>query len=145
MKRHLTLGLVVAALFAGQWLAGARGLPAEEKKAGKERVFELRTYHTHPGRLDALNARFRNHTNKLFEKHGMTLVGYWTPADGKDAQNTLIYILADPAREAQQKAWTAFRDDPEWKKAKEESEKDGPIVEKVESVNLKPTDYSAIR
>src|SRR5262245_41420445 len=104
MKRYVTFGLIVLALFAGGWLAGAWGLPAEEK-AAKERVFELRTYHTHPGKLDALNARFRNHTNKLFQKHGMTLVGYWTPAEGKEAQNTLVYILAFPDKESQQKAW----------------------------------------
>jgi len=146
MKRYVIFGFAAMALVAGAWLSGLRNLRADEKdKPGKERVFELRTYHTPPGKLDALNARFRNHTNKLFEKHGMTLVGYWTPADGKEAQNTLVYILAFPDRQSQEKSWKAFRDDPEWKKVKEESEKAGPLTEKVESVNLKPTDYSPIK
>jgi hypothetical protein len=145
MKRYVLFGLIVAAVFGGQWLAGARMQAQEKAKPGKERLFELRTYHTHPGELDALNARFRNHTNKLFEKHGMTLVGYWTPAEGKEAQSTLVYILAYPDQQSKEKSWKAFRDDPEWKKVREESEKDGPIVEKVESVIMKPTDYSPMK
>ena len=110
-----------------------------------ERLFELRIYTTAPGRLDALNKRFREHTNRLFEKHGMELVGYWTPVEGPESENTLIYILAYPSREARDAAWQAFRDDPEWQKAREESERDGKIVEKVESKVLTPTDYSPIK
>jgi len=110
-----------------------------------ERFFELRIYTTAPGRLDALNKRFREHTNRLFEKHGMELVGYWTPVEGPESENTLIYILAYPSREARDAAWQAFRDDPEWQKAREESERDGKIVEKVESKVLTPTDYSPIK
>ncbi len=106
------------------------------------RLFEMRTYHTHPGRLDALNARFRDHTNKLFVKHGMELVGYWTPQDKPD---TLVYILAYPSREAREASWKAFQADPDWKAAREASEKDGKIVDKVESVFLDPTDYSPIK
>ncbi len=102
----------------------------------------MRTYHTHPGRLDALNARFRDHTNKLFVKHGMELVGYWTPQDKPD---TLVYILAYPSREAREASWKAFQADPDWKAAREASEKDGKIVDKVESVFLDPTDYSPIK
>jgi hypothetical protein len=120
---------------------GAQAKPA----AGKERFFEMRTYIAAPGKLDALNARFRNHTNRLFEKHGMALVGYWVPADGDAAKNTLVYILAYADREAREKSWKAFQDDPEWKRVKTETEKDGALVQKVESVYLKPTDYSPIR
>ena len=69
-------------------------------RAEEPRVFEMRIYTTHDGKLDALNARFRNHTNKLFEKHGMDLVAYWTPLEGDEAKNTLIYVLAYPSREA---------------------------------------------
>jgi hypothetical protein len=115
---------------------------AEPKPAPAPRVFEMRTYYTHPGRLDALNARFRDHTNKLFVKHGMDLVGYWTPQNKPD---TLVYILAYPSREAREASWKAFQADPEWKKAAAESEKDGKIVAKVESVFLDPTDYSPIK
>lgn len=110
--------------------------------AEDSRCFEMRTYHTHPGKLEALHKRFREHTNKLFEKHGMTLIGYWVP---DDRENTLVYILAYPSREARDKAWDGFRNDPEWKKAFAESRVDGPIVEKVESVFLEATDYSPIK
>jgi hypothetical protein len=109
------------------------------------RVFEIRTYTTHPGKLDALNARFRNHTVTLFQKHGMTNVGYWTPLDAPMAENTLIYVLAHSSREAAKKSWDAFRKDPDWVKARTESEAQGPIVAKLESVFLTPTDYSAIK
>jgi hypothetical protein len=117
----------------------------EKGGASKERLFEMRTYTTAPGKLDGLHARFRDHTNKLFQKHGMTLIGYWTPAEGEGAKNTLVYILAYPDKEAREKAWKAFQDDPEWKKARADSEVNGALVAKVESVFLKPTDYSPIR
>ncbi len=121
-----------------------RGL-ADDKPAAKERVFEMRTYIAATGKLDDLNARFRNHTNKLFVKHGMELVGYWTPTADPAAKNTLIYILAFPSKDAADKAWKAFRDDPEWKKVVAETEANGKLVEKVESVYMKPTDYSRIK
>jgi hypothetical protein len=111
----------------------------------KGRVFEIRTYTTEEGKLDALNARFRNHTMRLFEKHGMTNIGYWTPEDGPLSHNTLIYILAHPSREAAKKNWEAFGSDPEWQKVREESEANGKIVTKVESVFVDATDYSPMK
>ena len=117
----------------------------DKPKAGKDRIFEMRTYIANPGKLDALNARFRNHTNKLFVKHGMELIGYWTPAQGPDAENTLIYILAYPDKESADKSWKAFRDDPDWKKVVAETEANGKLVEKVISVYMKPTDYSPVK
>ena len=111
----------------------------------EHRVFEIRTYTTHDGKLDALNARFRDHTTRLFARHGMTSVGYWTPSEGPLAGNTLIYVLAFPDRHAATKSWEAFRNDPEWKKVRTESEANGPIVSKVESVFLQPTDYSPVK
>ena len=117
----------------------------DKSKDSSERLFELRTYTAAPGKLDALHARFRNHTNRLFVKHGMTLVGYWIPTEGPKTQNTLIYILAYPNKEAREKAWKDFQADPEWQKARAESEINGKLVEKAESVFLKPTDYSPIR
>ena len=110
-----------------------------------KRVFEIRTYYTHPGKLDALNARFRNHTVKFFERHGMTNVGYWVPMDPPQSENTLIYIVAHKDREAAKKSWDAFRKDPEWLKVRTESEAQGPINTKVESVFLTPTDYSPMK
>ena len=95
--------------------------------------------------MNALHARFRDHTNKLFVKHGMTLIGYWSPIDSKQAEQKLIYILAYPSKEAADKSWEAFRKDPDWNAARKASEKDGPLVAKVESVYMNPTDYSPIK
>jgi hypothetical protein len=112
-------------------------------KADPARVFELRTYLTPPGKLDALNARFRDHTLKLFNKHGMTNFGYWLPTDEKQgAGTTLIYLLAHPSKETRDKAFDAFRVDPDWVAVKSASEKDGSLTKEVKSVLLKPTDYS---
>lgn len=108
-------------------------------------MFEMRTYTTHEGKLEALHSRFRNHTTKLFKKHGMTNVGYWVPDDAPLAQNTLVYILAHPSREAAKKSWDGFRNDPEWVKVKTESEAGGKIVSKVESVFMSATDYSSMK
>jgi len=111
------------------------------------RVFELRTYHTaSPAKLEALHARFRNHSTALLQKHGMTLVGFWVPTDAdKGAGTTLVYLVAHKSREAATASWAAFRLDPEWVKVKAESEKDGVLAEKVESVFMSPTDYSAMK
>lgn len=111
----------------------------------KDRVFELRTYTAPDGKLDALLARFRDHTNKIFAKHGMEMIAYWTPTDGAKAKNTLIYVLAFPSREAATKAWKDFMADPEWQAARAESEKDGKLTTKVESVFMKPTDFSPMK
>jgi hypothetical protein len=109
------------------------------------RIFELRTYHAHPGRLDALHARFRDHTMGLFDKHGFTVVGFWTPVDDKDhPDETLVYLLAFDDRDAAHKAWSAFRVDPDWIEARANSEKDGPIVASLDSVFLNASDYSPL-
>ena len=108
-------------------------------------VYEMRVYTAPAGKLGDLQARFRNHTTKLFEKHGMKNVGYWTPTEGPQAGNTLIYILQYPSREAATASWQAFRTDPEWQKVKSESEKNGPLTTKVESTFMAATDYSALR
>lgn len=134
---------MIAVLACMTLAAGLAAHAAEEKSAeGKERFFEMRTYYANEGKLDALNARFRNHTNKLFQKHGIELVGYWMPVDKPDV---LVYILAYPSKEAREKSWKAFQEDADWKKAKEESEKNGSLVKKVESAYMKPTDYSPIK
>ena len=113
-----------------------------QEKAVAERVFELRTYTTLPGRLPALNKRFKDHTMKLFEKHGMKNEMYWVPTDPKLAENTLIYVISHASEDAAKKSWDAFRADPDWHKARDASEADGKIVAKVESVFMKKTDYS---
>jgi hypothetical protein len=108
-------------------------------------VFELRTYTSPEGKLPDLQARFRNHTMRIFEKHGMKNVGYWTPQDAPLSQNTLIYIISHQSREAAKKNWDEFRNDPEWQKVSKESEANGRIVSKVESVFMDPTDFSPIK
>jgi NIPSNAP protein len=118
---------------------------AQDKKDQKTRFFEMRTYIANPGKMQALHARFRDHTNKLFVKHGMELVGYWTPTAGENADHTLVYILAYPSEAARKTSWDAFQNDPDWKKAKADSEKEGGLVSKVISQFLAPTDYSPIK
>lgn len=109
-------------------------------RKGSNHLLELRTYHAAPGKLDALLARFRDHTVKLFEKHGMKNVGYWVPVDNKD--NLLIYLLAYPDRESRDSSWKAFAEDPEWKKVAADSEADGKLVAKADSLFLQATDFS---
>lgn len=104
------------------------------------RYFEMRIYYCHPGRLDALISRFTNHTTKIFEKHGMTNVGYWVP--NKNTDNTLYYILSYPSQAARDSSWKQFGRDPEWKAVASKSEETGKIVAKVTSVFLNATDYS---
>jgi hypothetical protein len=114
-------------------------------RAGDERTFELRTYTAAEGKLEALHARFREHTIGLFRKHGMEVIGFWTPVGDKAAPNTLVYLLAYPSVQAREASWKAFIDDPEWKRVYAESQKDGSLVSKVESTMLAPTDYSAMK
>jgi hypothetical protein len=137
----LLVGLVVGAVGVAVFAAE----PAKGDKKVETRVFEMRTYYAAPGKMAALNARFRDHTCKLFEKHGMTIIGFWNPSDPAEADKTLVYILAYPSKEAADKSWKEFRDDPDWKAVREASEKDGKLVDKVVSVYLNPTDYSPIK
>jgi len=106
-------------------------------------VYELRVYHTYEGKLDDLLRRFREHTTKLFEKHGIKNVAYWTPMDEPLKGKTLIYVLKHPSREAAAANWKAFQDDPEWKSVRDKSEENGKIVEKVDSTYMTLTDFSA--
>ena len=109
------------------------------------RLFELRTYHAAPGKLDALQARFANHTLSLFAKHGLTVVGFWVARDANGQPgDDLVYILAFQDSEAREQAWEAFRADPDWLKARADSEADGPLVISLESVFLDPTSYSPL-
>lgn len=131
MKNLFTLTLLAIGL------AGVTSTTAADKDT---RCFELRVYYAAPGKLDALNARFRDHTLRLFEKHGIENIGYWMPIDNKETK--LTYILAYPSREAREKSWTAFKADGEWLKAYKESEVNGKLVAKVEQTFLSATDYS---
>lgn len=131
--------LAASVLFVCGIAVGRAVQPAPSK------VYEMRTYTAAEGKFDAVNARFRDHTVKFFEKHGMKNIGYWTPMDGPTAGTTLIYILEHPSREAAAKNWKAFSADPEWQKAKAASEVNGRIVAKAESQFLTATEYSPIK
>lgn len=134
MKTSITGWAALVALAAGAWNLAA---------ASDTRCYEMRTYYAAPGKFNDLHARFRNHTTKLFEKHGMVNLGYWVPMDEKDgAANKLIYILAYPSREAREQSWKAFMADPDWQAAQKASEVNGKLVEKAEQRFLQATDYS---
>lgn len=109
------------------------------------RVFELRTYTAPDGKLPLLQKRFRDHTLRIFEKHGMKNVGYWVPQDAPARDNTLIYVISHASRDAAKQSWANFAADPEWKKVSAESQVDGPIVSRVVSVFMDATDYSPIK
>ncbi len=156
-SRRFALLLVpccLAALIAGSLVASAdkseKEKPTKEAAAKTDKkketwpdlVYELRTYTTAEGRLPNLNKRFRDHTMKLFAKHGMKNIVYMTPLEKK---NTLVYLIAHKSREEAKKNWKGFMADPVWKKVWAESKADGPIVTKVESQFLKATDYSPLK
>src|SRR5258705_8094040 len=108
-------------------------------------VYELRLYHAHEGKMDALKARFGDHTDAIFKRHNMKSIGYWSPEDGPDSQNLFVYILEHPSREAAEKNWAAFQADPEWQKVKAESEANGPLVDHIDHYFMDPTSFSALR
>lgn len=146
MKRRRLLQSISAAaiLPASAWapvLAAIRREGGDPEPAGTA-VYELRVYHAAPGKLQDLLARFRDHTDKLFERHGMKSVAYWTPSDEPQKREVLIYILVHPSREAATANWKAFQEDADWKSVREKSEENGKLVEKVDSTFMELTDFS---
>jgi hypothetical protein len=118
----------------------ASGLEAQSGKS--DVVYELRVYHANEGKLDALLARFRDHTIAIFDRHGLKLVGFWTPTDEPLKGKTLIYILKHPSRAAATANWKSFHDDPEWVKVSTASEANGKLVDHVDSTYMSLTDFS---
>lgn len=155
--RATQTALAVALLFVGYAVGRAADpVPADasippvvaeviQGPDGDGRVFELRTYTATEGKHEALLARFRDHTLGLFEKHGMTNVGYWTPQDAPGSGNTLVYVLAHASREAATASWRAFGADPEWQTVYAASREDGPLIADLTRVYLDPTDFSPVR
>jgi hypothetical protein len=141
VKRRTLLQALPAATFLSSslWSASPRDDASPQSSTG---VYELRIYHAAPGKLPDLLARFRDHTTKIFDRHGMKSVAYWTPVDEPEKSNTLIYILYHPSRETAAANWKAFQDDPEWKSVKEKSEANGKLTEKVDSTFMALTDFS---
>ena len=107
-------------------------------------IYEYRVYEAAPGKLEALNSRFRNHTLGIFERHGIKNIGYWTASVG-DYSDRLIYIVAFEDEGQRAKAWASFRADPEWNKVRSESEVDGPLTTRITNSILSPTDYSPLQ
>jgi hypothetical protein len=138
-RRVLLESLSSLPLLSAAFWAGSRRADAKQTATT---VYELRIYHAAPGKLGDLLARFRDHTTKLFEKHGMKNVAYWIPVDEPERGNILVYILQHPSRDAATANWKSFQDDPEWKRVKAESEANGPLTEKVDSTFMALTDFS---
>jgi hypothetical protein len=137
----LSIVFLAVGFLAGAVVGPRLGVSAQSSP----RVFELRTYTAPEGKLADLHKRFRDHTLRIFQKHGMTNVIYLAPMDAPLSQNTLVYLLSHPSREEAKKNWAAFAADPEWKKVAAESQANGRILEKVESVFLTATDYSPMK
>ena len=141
MRRRSVIVLSAIVFAAGWWAGNQQALRAQPRA----RVFEVRTYTANEGKLADLHAMFRDHVTKLFEKHGMQNVGYWSPTDAPLSHNTLIYVLAFPDRDAARKSWDAFRSDPEWQAVLKAADANGRVVGSVDSVFAEATDYSPLR
>lgn len=142
-----TVGLaaiIVLSFAAGSFVTSQLRHIQSVRPAG-ERVFELRVYHTFPGRLPQLQSNFRDYNITFLKKHEITSIGYWTPQDSPASENTLIFVLAHDNREVAAQHWKEFREDPEWQKMAQASEAAGKIVEKVDSTFMTPTDYSPLK
>ena len=110
-----------------------------------QHVYELRMYHVNQGKMDALKARFGDHTDAIFKRHNMKSIGYWMPEDAPSSQNLFIYILEHSSRQEAEKNWAEFQADPEWKKVKAESEMQGHLVDHIDRYFMDPTSYSALK
>ncbi|KKO12620.1 NIPSNAP family protein [Pseudohongiella sp.] len=136
---------MINTLASASFVALAALLLPVHAQAQEGPVFELRTYTATPGNLDKLLTRFRDHTMALFEKHGMTNIGYWVPTDPEAAENTLIYLLKHDSRDAANASWRAFGSDPAWAVVNDESNRDGAILQGVERKYMTATDFSQMK
>lgn len=121
------------------------GFSARSGSNPSHHVYELRMYHVNPGKMEELKARFGDHTDAIFKRHNMKSIGYWVPQDAPSSQNLFVYILEHPSRDEAKKNWNAFHDDPEWKAVKADSEKNGALVDHIDSYFMDPTGYSAMK
>jgi hypothetical protein len=140
LKGWTACGIALLSFAAGS-LITARLVHLDQVRADSNRVFELRVYHVVPGKVPALQARFRDTVTKLFAQHDMKAVGYWVPEDAPASDNTFIYVLAHPSRDEAKKHWSAFQADPGFKEMMK-SEQTDKLVEKVDSTYMDPTDFS---
>ena len=146
MRIDLRYGVILlAAVFAGGVFLGQALDFGSVARAQSSSVFELRTYTANEGKFEGLKEEFRGYAARIFERHGMKNVGYWVPTDAPLSEDTLIYILQHDSREAAQQSWDAFREDPEWRAAFEELNRDGRLAASVESVYMEATDFSPMQ
>jgi len=143
LKGWAVCGIALASFAAGS-LITARLAHVSQVRADNNRVFELRIYHAVPGRVPALESRFRDTASKLLAKHDLKAVGYWVPEDAPAFENTFVYILAHPSREEAKKNWDAMRADPELQEMLK-SEQTDKLVEKIDSAYMRPTDFSPMK
>jgi len=136
-----TVGFSLLSLLIG---LGA-GLFASSHAAEGGKVYELRIYTATPGNLDKLHARFRDHTIRIFNNHGMKVVGFWSPTSEEEADDTLIYVLEHASQAAADASWRAFGQDPEWKSVSDASNANGSILAGVERRYMTATDYSPLK
>jgi hypothetical protein len=143
LNRWKSVSLVAGLAFAAGSFLTARLMQINQVRADSNRVFELRVYHTVPGKAGALQEEFRDKVSKLFAKHDLKALGYWAPLDPPTSENTFVYILAHPSREDAKKHWAAFTADPDFQAMiKSQQAPDAKVVEKVDSTYMQPTDFS---
>ena len=141
------VSFVAGSLAPGSWCASSATfslMQTNQVRADSNRVFELRVYHAVPGKLPALESRFRDTTSKLLAKHDLKVVGYWVPEGAPDWNNTFIFLLAHSSQEEAKKNWDAMRGDPEFQDLIK-SEQADKTVEKIDVTYMRPTDFSPIK
>ena len=126
-------------------VAVTAGFTSLARSKASQHVYELRLYRVSEGKMDALIARFGDHTDAIFKRHNMKSIGYWRPEDAPYSQNLFVYILEHPSREEAGKNWAAFQADPEWKKVKADSETNGALANHIDSYFMDPTSLSALK
>lgn len=144
LNRWKACTLAVSSFAAGS-LFTAHLMPPARVSADSNRVFELRVYHAVPGKVPELETEFRDKVTKLFAKHDLKPIGFWKPVDGAYADNTFIYIIAHPSRDAAKEHWDAFRADPAFQAMMKAQQGDAKIVEKVDSTYMDPTNFSPMK
>ncbi len=146
ISKWMFVSALVAAAACGLIVRGLVAPAPVVHAAAADRVFELRTYTAAPGKFENLKARFRDHTLRMFAKHQLNAIGgYYIPAEGPLAENTIIYVLVHESRAAADKNWAAFQADPEWVKARAASVAGGEITTSVTRQWLNPADFSPVK
>jgi NIPSNAP protein len=144
-KLHCLKPAYVLCLFSGALVMLGFSTLRGSSAPPSNHVYELRMYHVNAGKMDALIARFGDHTDAIFKRHNMKSIGFWRPEDAPHSQNLFVYVLEHPSREEARKNWAAFQADPEWKKVKADSETNGALANHIDSYFMDPTGFSALK